>query len=80
MSIAVRETIDSVGIERLCRFSGIPLRTLYNWRKADRLPGKGVTLEWRISQFKVAAAQAAAEKAREELNERMTPSRKRKAA
>ncbi|TAJ89701.1 hypothetical protein [Reyranella sp.] len=80
MSIAVRETIKTVGVDRLHRFSGIPIRTLYNWSKADKLPGKGATLEWRLSQFKVAAAQAAAEKAREELTERMAPARKRRAA
>jgi hypothetical protein len=75
MSIAVTETIDNVGIDRLHRFSGIPIRTLYNWRKANKLPGKGATLEWRMSQFKVAAAQAAAEKAREEQAQLMNPKR-----
>lgn len=76
MSIAVSEIIAEVGIERLQRFSGIPLRTLYRWKEANRLPGSGSTLEWRISQFKVAAAQAAAEKAKEEQQQRMAPAKR----
>jgi hypothetical protein len=80
MSIAVRETILNVGADRLARLSGIPLRTLYNWAKANRLPGKGATLEWRESQFRVAAAKATAEKAKEDQKKLMAGSRRPRAA
>lgn len=67
--LAVKDTIEKYGTTPLATAMGLPISTLHQWKTDDRIPGKGPSHDWRVSQFK-----AAVEKVRR------SPKRKSRAA
>ena len=64
MTFPVAQTIKQVGAPELAEATGIPLRTIYRWQKLDKVSGKGVIHDLRLSLLKDAAQRLSAPKSK----------------
>jgi hypothetical protein len=64
MKFPVAKIINEFTPEALSPVTGIGIRTLYRWRKTNKVPGKTPrTKEWRFNQLQAGADKLRAEKA-----------------
>lgn len=63
MKLAVRKTLDELGVRAVAEAADIPFWTMRKWRDADKIPGTGQGHVWRTNAFKAAVEKLRAQKA-----------------
>ena len=59
--LAVRATINELGLTTVARKMDLPTSTIFRWKSEDRIPGRGPAHQWRVAQFEAAVAALRAE-------------------
>jgi hypothetical protein len=63
MTVPIRDSIEALTTTRVAREMGLPISTVHRWKEHDRIPGKGPSHDWRVSQFEAAVRKLQAEDA-----------------